>query len=98
MNDLEIAEVMYDSGEVQYRYARYLSTDGTRWIRHGLFVSYHPNGDIASQGVYVDGFENGEWRDYYPGGQVAAEGIYSRGEEVPGTWRFWTPDGALEVE
>lgn len=96
MNDLEIAEITYDSGEVRFRYARYLSSDASRWIRHGLFVAYHPNGDVASEGHYLDGAEHGEWRDYYPGGSIAAEGRYELGEEVAGTWRFWDPDGRLE--
>lgn len=37
---LHIAEIPYGSGEVRFRYARYLSDDGSRWIRHGLFCAY----------------------------------------------------------
>ena len=37
---LHIAEIPYETGEIQYRYARYLSADGSRWIRRGLFRAY----------------------------------------------------------
>lgn len=93
MTDLNIAEIPYDSGEIQYRYARYLSEDGTRWIRHGLFKAYHLNGAVASEGTYVDGVEHGIWRDFHENGQLAAEGEYKNGTEV-GVWRFWNEDGS----
>ena len=93
--DLNIAEIPYESGEVRFRYARYLAADGTRWIRHGLFRAYHRNGTLASEGNYVDGAEEGLWRDYHENGQLAAEGHYKKGEEV-GTWRYWNDKGEPE--
>ncbi len=98
MMQLHIAEVFYETGEIRFRYSRYLSDDSTRWIRHGLFRAYHPGGELASEGNYAEGAEYGQWRDYYPSGTVAAEGQYEMGEEVVGTWRFWAPDGTLEVD
>ena len=92
---LHIAEIPYETGEVRFRYSRYLSEDGTQWIRHGLFRAYHPNGNLASEGNYVDGAEHGDWRDYHDNGQVAAQGVYERGQEV-GLWSFWDADGSLE--
>lgn len=94
MNDLEIAEIPYDSGDIHFRYARYLSADGTRWIRHGLYRAYHRNGSLASEGHYVDGAEHGLWRDYHENGQLAAEGHYESGAEV-GLWKYWDADGAV---
>lgn len=88
MTDLNIAEILYDSGEVNYRYSRYMSNDGTRWIRHGLFCAYYKNGNLASEGQYMDGTENGLWRDFHENGQVAAEGFYQNGEEM-GDWKYW---------
>ena len=55
MAELEIAEISHDSGALRYRYGRYLAPDGGRWIRHGLFVAYHENGAIASEGTYEPG-------------------------------------------
>lgn len=94
--DLNIAEIPYETGEVRFRYARYLSPDGARWIRHGLFTEFHKNGQLASQGMYEDGLEKGSWQDFYESGQIAAEGTYYGGAEV-GIWRYWNQNGIAEV-
>ncbi len=95
MADLEIAEILYESGAVRFRYARHKSADGTRWIRHGLFVAYHENGKAKSEGTYDEGTEHGLWRDFFENGQLAAEGHYDHGNEV-GEWKYWNSDGTLE--
>jgi antitoxin component YwqK of YwqJK toxin-antitoxin module len=92
MADLELAEVLYPSGVVQFRYARYLAADGSRWIRHGNFRTYYPDGTLASEGAYEHGQESGLWRDYHPNGQLAAEGHFEGGAEV-GTWSYWSAEG-----
>lgn len=93
--DLNIAEIPYESGAIKFRYARVMAPDKTRCIRHGLFVAYHEHGTVASEGQYVDGKEDGLWRDLHPNGQPAAEGHYRAGQEVR-VWRFWKPDGTEE--
>ncbi len=93
VNDLEIAEIPYPTGVVKHRYSRYLATDGSRWVRHGLFRSYHEDGTLASEGSYEHGLETGLWRDFFPSGQLAAEGYYVAGQEADG-WRFWKESGA----
>lgn len=90
--DLNIAEIFYDTGEIKFRYARKKSEDGKFWIREGLFCEYHRNGNVISEGNYVNGKEQGLWHDFYPDGQLAAEGLYAEGEEV-GVWKYWNPDG-----
>ena len=94
---IHIAEIPYASGRVRYRYARRLSSDGQRWIRHGRFEHYAEDGTLLSEGSYVDGKEEGVWRDFHPNGQLAAEGHYSQGNEV-GLWRYWAEDGRAEGE
>jgi antitoxin component YwqK of YwqJK toxin-antitoxin module len=94
MNDLEIAEIPYDSGVIRFRYSRYLASDGSRWVRHGLFRAYHEN--LASEGNYVDGLEQGDWIDYHDNGAVAAKGAYDKGLEV-GEWVFWNADGTRQA-
>ena len=97
MNDeLNIAEILYETGEIHYRYSRYLSSDGTHWVRHGLFRSYYQNGQVASEGTYLHGSEQGTWRDFHENGQLAAEGTYEKGEKI-GEWRFWSADGSPEL-
>jgi len=92
MEDLNIAEIPYDTGEIRYRYSRYLAPDRSRWIRHGLFTAYHQTGTLASEGSYEHGKEHGPWRDYHANGQVAAEGHYDQGVES-GEWQYWSEDG-----
>lgn len=93
--DLHIAEIAHETGELRFRYARVLSADQTRWIRHGLFTEFHPNGQLVSEGTYVNGLEEGPWRDFYENGQLAAEGQYAVGVEE-GVWRYWNSQGELE--
>lgn len=90
-----VAEVMYETGELHFRYSRKPSADG--WIRQGLFCEYYPNGNLASEGMYVDGLEEGMWKDYHENGQLAAEGYYVHGKEK-GLWRFYDEQGNFEEE
>lgn len=94
--DLNLAEILYDTGEVRYRYSRHLAADGKRWIRHGLFRAYHKNGNLASEGHYQQGTEEGLWRDYHENGRIAAEGYYEGGQEV-GAWKHWNDRGEIEA-
>ena len=36
VNILNIKEIFYEHGKIKFRYSRYLSADGTKWIRHGF--------------------------------------------------------------
>lgn len=95
--ELNLAEIPYETGELRFRYSRYLSSEKNRWIRHGLFCSYYPNGRIASEGNYLDGKENGVWKDFHENSQIAAEGTYTNGEKI-GVWKYWDSNGKLEIE
>jgi len=95
--DLNLAEIPYESGAIKFRYTRYMAPDGTRWIRHGLFVAYHEDGVVSSEGNYVHGAEDGVWRDFHPNGQLGAEGNYVHGEKA-GAWRFWSEDGLEQAQ
>jgi antitoxin component YwqK of YwqJK toxin-antitoxin module len=92
MAELNIAEVLYPSGALRYRYSRYLAADGRRWIRHGLFVEYREDGTIASEGTYEHGVEHGVWKDFHPNGQLAALGDYDHGTEAE-NWTYWNAEG-----
>ncbi|WP_396269484.1 toxin-antitoxin system YwqK family antitoxin [Ideonella sp.] len=95
--ELNIAEVLYETGEVRFRYARIRSVDGSSWIRHGPFCEYGRSGQVISEGTYVLGSEQGVWRDFYENGQLAAEGEYRDGVEL-GHWRYWNLDGTVQTE
>ena len=72
--ELNIAEIAHENGETKQRYTRYLASDGKRWVRHGLFRAYHPTGELAAEGHYEHGLEQGAWCDYHPNGQKAEIG------------------------
>src|SRR5262245_55641160 len=93
--ELNIAEILYETGQIKQRYSRYLSRDGSRWMRHGLFRAYHRNGSLASEGNYAHGTEEGLWRAYHENGRLAAEGYYEGGKEV-GEWKTWNDKGERE--
>ena len=93
MPDLNIAEISYEDGTIRFRYARYRPSDSTRWVRHGLFLSYHPCGTLASEGMYLDGTEDGLWTEFHPNGQMATRGHYKNGQEA-GHWAYWNDDGS----
>jgi antitoxin component YwqK of YwqJK toxin-antitoxin module len=92
---LNIVEVPHEDGSLGFRYSRYRSRDHKRWIRHGPFQAFHPNGQLASEGAYEDGFENGPWKDYHANGRPSAEGGYRAGKKH-GLWRYWDEDGRPE--
>lgn len=97
MNDeaLYIAEIPFDNGTVRFRYSRIMSEDGKKWIRHGLYKEYHPNGVLASEGEYDLGLETGLWKDYHDNGHLAAQGEYKEGKEI-GIWQYWDAAGNHE--
>jgi len=97
VSTLHIAEIPYDTGELHFRDTRKLSSDGTKWIRDGLFREYYQNGIIASEGNYKNGLEDGLWTDYHEDGKIAAKGNYLNGNEV-GQWYFYDENGELEDE
>jgi antitoxin component YwqK of YwqJK toxin-antitoxin module len=94
---LNIAEIPHQDGSLRFRYSRYLSADGKKWVRHGLFHAFHANGQLASEGEYVDDLENGPWRDYHDNGRPAAEGRFKAGKKE-GVWHYWDEEGHPEED
>jgi antitoxin component YwqK of YwqJK toxin-antitoxin module len=85
---LTLAESFYEDGSRKLTYERYLANDGAMWVLHGRFYAYHRNGQLASEGQYLNGLEDGLWRYYYENGQLAAEGCYEDGLDA-GVWKYY---------
>jgi uncharacterized membrane protein YphA (DoxX/SURF4 family) len=66
-------------------------------IRQGLWLSWHKNGKLHEQGVYVNGEEVGLWIRWYDNGQKEWERNYVRGV-LQGPSKSWYPDGKKENE
>jgi hypothetical protein len=61
-------------------------------VRHGPFAAWHPGGEPASQGAYVDGLEHGMWTMWFENGQKSQEGAFRAGKPH-GRWTAWLEDG-----
>ncbi|MGO4477914.1 toxin-antitoxin system YwqK family antitoxin [Massilia sp. 2TAF26] len=84
---MNLAESFYEDGGHKFTYERYLTNDGARWVLHGRFYTYHRNGQLASEGNYANGLEDGLWRYYHESGELAAEGRYKDGIDT-GEWLY----------
>lgn len=93
--NLLIAEIPYEGGQIHFRFAYVPSEDGSKAVRHGLFVQYREDGTIACEGNFERDLEHGIWRDYHENGMLAAQGYYSYGKHE-GPWQFWSSDGKDE--
>ena len=49
------------------------------------FTSFHDNNQIKSQGKYLRGMKNGEWKYYFSNGQLKYKGKYVNGK-FDGLW------------
>jgi antitoxin component YwqK of YwqJK toxin-antitoxin module len=92
---LETEEVRSEDGTLHFRYSKYLSADGSRWIRHGLLVAYDLDGSIAGEVTYSHDIEEGPCRHYHRNGQLASSGTLKAGKE-DGQWKFYDENGVLE--
>lgn len=91
---VEKAETKSQDGGLKFQFTRYADAQG-KWVRHGDFRAFYPDGTVASQGHYQDGREHGPWKDFHDNGKVAAEGTYKDGREH-GTWKYYGIEGELE--
>jgi len=46
---------------------------------NGLYKSYYENGQLESEGSYIDGKKNGHCTHYHDTGQLESEGNYING-------------------
>lgn len=53
-----------------------------RWLDHGQFLQWHPNGTVAIEGTFLDGAKTGVWTFYDEKGKKTAEKFYKDGVET----------------
>ena len=61
------------------------------------FVRWHPNGQKATEGRYLDGDRHGTWVWWHDNSQLSARGEYVTGQPR-GMWSWWHPNGQLETQ
>ncbi|MFW6222428.1 MAG: toxin-antitoxin system YwqK family antitoxin [Bacteroidota bacterium] len=57
---------------------------------------YYDNGQLASEGLIVEGKPNGYWKTYYRDGTLKSEGNREN-FKLDSTWKFNRPDGELAM-
>jgi len=66
-------------------------------MRVGLWKSYHPSGQQASESQYANGEKEGKTVNWYENGMIRYIGYYSH-DEASAIWMFYTEDGTLDKE
>jgi uncharacterized protein len=56
---------------------------------------YHPNGQVSSEGMMIDGKPDGYWKTYNVSGIMISEGLRTN-FELDSTWNFYNHKGELE--
>ena len=59
--------------------------------------NYHDNGQLSSEGKYINGKLLGEWKFYYENGQLKQEGKYVNGK-YEGEWKSYHDNGQLKTQ
>ena len=77
-----------EDGSLKAIFSRYLSEDGTNWIMHGKFMSFHSNGEMAASGEYTHNIKDGFWTNWYADGGIASCGTYRDGEKAD-DWEYF---------
>jgi antitoxin component YwqK of YwqJK toxin-antitoxin module len=65
--------------------------------KHGLYKTYHPDGQLWYEGTWKDGERHGWWKEYYPNGQLRREGI-RKNDLKQGLWKYYHENGWLGFE
>ncbi len=63
--------------------------------QQGPWKEYHPNGQIKSQGEYVNGKRIGEWVFYHPNGKIEQKGKYDKKGKAQGAWKWYYETGTI---
>lgn len=61
----------------------------------GPWKEFHENGQLKSQGEYLNSKRVGDWVFYYPNGQLEQKGKYDRKGKAQGPWKWYYDDGKL---
>lgn len=63
--------------------------------QQGMWVEYHPNGQIKSKGEYLNGKRILEWVFYHPNGKIEQKGKYDKKGKAQGPWKWYYESGNL---
>ena len=82
----EGGDVLWDWGPAQpvkgNKQCLQVQGPGGKWINHGRYVIWHPNGKVALEGNFKDGFKEGKWTQFDETGKKVLERVYENGAEA----------------
>lgn len=81
----------WDESRIEYR-----PVEETPRVRHGMSVTFFPNGQRETEGHYDHGKRVGTFAWWYPNGQQRTVGEYQRDLEE-GRWSWWHANGMKEA-
>lgn len=54
-----------------------------KYVNHGRYVEWYPDGSVALEGEYREGLKDGKWTEYDQAGKRISEKWFDKGKEVP---------------
>jgi antitoxin component YwqK of YwqJK toxin-antitoxin module len=63
--------------------------------QQGPWKEYHPNGELKSQGEYLNGKRIGDWVFYHPNKKIEQKGKYDKKGRAQGPWKWYYETGNL---
>jgi uncharacterized protein len=64
-------------------------------LQQGMWKEYHPNGELKSQGEYINSKRVGAWKFLHPNGKTEQEGKYDRKGKAQGPWKWYYENGNM---
>lgn len=81
----------------RYFYRVNRSSEGSSgWIKEGLHLEYHDNGQLSSRIEYQNNLKHGRVQHFTDTGQIVLDGVYKRGELRGGTRTIWNAKGQIK--
>lgn len=67
----------------------------TAGLKQGFWKEYHPNGELKSQGTYMNGKRVDEWTFFHPNKTVEQKGKYDKKGKAQGPWKWFYESGNI---
>lgn len=74
-----------------------IANDNVSGELNGLFVSFHPNGNVKDSGHFAAGIRQGLWYSYHANGQKDAVGNFFNGN-MDGNWTYYHENGQVSTK
>lgn len=63
--------------------------------QQGPWKEFHPNGELKSQGEYLNGKRVGDWTFFHPNKKIEQKGKYDKRGRAQGPWKWYYESGNL---